>query len=212
MRVVPGVEYDIDYSVTMHILGLGIVRCAGSEADACGKRSAAVRGANEAMFARLREIGCPIEDAVEGDGLITRLHMANALVKKGYAQSRAEAFDKFLLKGRPAFVRSENISIAQAVARHACGRGHRGVGASLPDPGGQACRSARGCARWHRWHRGVLPRTTEGERTLFLSLAQQYGLIVTCGSDFHGANRPAATLGCAFAPTPLLLPRIQKGL
>mgnify|MGYP004730622081 CR=1 FL=1 len=24
MRVVPGVEYDIDYSVTMHILGLGI--------------------------------------------------------------------------------------------------------------------------------------------------------------------------------------------
>ena len=106
MRVVPGVEYDIDYSVTMHILGLGIDPDAPEVNRTLAESAVRRARRNEAMFARLREIGCPIEDAVEGDGLITRLHMANALVKKGYAQSRAEAFDKFLLKGRPAFVRS----------------------------------------------------------------------------------------------------------
>ena len=187
MRVVPGVEYDIDYSVTMHILGLGIDPDAPEVKRTLAESAVRRARRNKAMFARLREVGCPIEDAVEGDGLITRLHMANALVKKGYAQSRAEAFDKFLLKGRPAFVRSENISIAQAVAvTHAAG----GI-AVLAHP----CQ---------------IPGTTEGERTLFLSLAQQHGLIVTCGSDFHGANRPAATLGCAFVPTPLLLPVFKR--
>lgn len=83
MRVVPGVEYDIDYSVTMHILGLGIDPDAPEVKRTLAESAVRRARRNKAMFARLREVGCPIEDAVEGDGLITRLHMANALVKRG---------------------------------------------------------------------------------------------------------------------------------
>ena len=210
IRVVPGVEYDIDYSVTMHILGLGIDPDAPEVKRTLAESAVRRARRNKAMFARLREVGCPIEDAVEGDGLITRLHMANALVKKGYAQSRAEAFDKFLLKGRPAFVRSENISIAQAVAvTHAAG----GIAVLAHPCQIRADKHAAVLAAVRDGIDGIeafYPGTTEGERTLFLSLAQQHGLIVTCGSDFHGANRPAATLGCAFVPTPLLLPVFKR--
>lgn len=210
MRVIPGVEFDIDYHVTMHILGLGI-NPEAEELKATLAESAQKRARrNAAMLARLREIGCPIEDAIEGEGLITRLHMANALVKKGYALSRADAFDKFLLKGRPAFVRSENISIARAVAvAHAAG----GI-AVLAHP--CQIRADKHAAVLDAVRGGVdgievfYPGTTEGERTLFLSLARQHGLLITSGSDFHGANRPAATLGCAWEDTPLLEPVFER--
>ena len=37
--------------------------------------------------------------------------------------------------------------------------------------------------------------STAGQTQLFLSLAAQHGLMVTCGSDFHGDHRPASRLG-----------------
>ena len=210
MRVVPGVEFDVDYSVTMHILGLGIDPDAPEVRKTLAESAEKRERRNAAMFARLRDVGCPIEDAVEGEGLITRLHMANALVKKGYAASRADAFDKYLLKGRPGFVRSENISIAQAVAvTHAAG----GIAVLAHPCQIRADKHAAVLAAVQSGIDGIeafYPGTTEGERTLFLSLARQHGLIVTSGSDFHGANRPAATLGCAFVDTPLLLPVFER--
>lgn len=210
MRVVPGVEFDVDYSVTMHILGLGIDPDAPEVRKTLAESAEKRERRNAAMFARLRDVGCPIEDAVEGGGLITRLHMANALVKKGYAASRADAFDKYLLKGRPGFVRSENISIAQAVAvTHAAG----GIAVLAHPCQIRADKHAAVLAAVQSGIDGIeafYPGTTEGERTLFLSLARQHGLIVTSGSDFHGANRPAATLGCAFVDTPLLLPVFER--
>ena len=36
---------------------------------------------------------------------------------------------------------------------------------------------------------------TEGEIRRFTSLARAYGLYVTCGSDYHGADRPEAVIG-----------------
>lgn len=210
MRVVPGVEFDIDYSVTMHILGLGIDPDAPEIKRTLAESAEKRARRNAAMLARLRAVGCPIEDAVEGAGLITRLHMANALVKKGYAESRADAFDKYLLKGRPGFVRSENITIAEAAAvTHAAG----GI-AVLAHP--CQIRADKHAAVLEAVRGGVdgieafYPGTTEGERALFLSLARQYGLLVTSGSDFHGENRPAATLGCAFVDTPLLMPVFER--
>ena len=124
-----------------------------------------------------------------------------------YCCRAAPAGRKRKIPFRPAedsgFVRSENISIAQAVAvTHAAG----GIAVLAHPCQIRADKHAAVRAAVRDGIDGIeafYPGTTEGERTLFLSLAQQYGLIVTCGSDFHGANRPAATLGCAFAPTPL---------
>jgi hypothetical protein len=37
---------------------------------------------------------------------------------------------------------------------------------------------------------------------MFVSLAHQLGLMITCGSDFHGDNRPGVNLGCAWRNIP----------
>ncbi len=35
------------------------------------------------------------------------------------------------------------------------------------------------------------PSMSEGEADVLVSIARQKKLLVTCGSDYHGANRPA---------------------
>ena len=42
------------------------------------------------------------------------------------------------------------------------------------------------------------PSNTPRQTEQFLSVARQYKLMVTCGSDFHGKNRPGIPLGCAW--------------
>ena len=39
---------------------------------------------------------------------------------------------------------------------------------------------------------------------MYVSIARQYHLLVTCGSDFHGENRPGVDVGCAWKDVPTL--------
>lgn len=163
MRVVPGVEYDIDYSVTMHILGLGIDPDAPEVKRTLAESAVRRARRNKAMFARLREIGCPIEDAVEGDGLITRLHMANALVKKGYAQSPRGGVRQVPAQRAAGVCAQRKYFHCAGGRRHACGRGYRGVGASLPDPGRTSMpQCARLCAMASMASRRFTPARRKG--------------------------------------------------
>lgn len=51
-----------------------------------------------------------------GDGEITRLHFADFLVMQGYVQTQQEAFDRYLSKGKPAYVPTAWASLADCVA------------------------------------------------------------------------------------------------
>ena len=42
------------------------------------------------------------------------------------------------------------------------------------------------------------PANTARQTELYVSLAHQYRLLATCGSDFHGKNRPGVPVGCAW--------------
>lgn len=211
MRVVPGLEFDVDYDVTMHILGLGIDVNAPllQQTVRESARKRALR--NEVMIEKLRALGMDISmEDVESVGLKTRLHIAEALVRKGYVATWGEAFEKYMVKGRPAFVRAENLPIREtvevihaaggiAVLAHPCqlrGDKHKAILAAI-DGGIDGIEA-------------FYPGTTDGERVLFLSLAAQHGLLVSTGSDHHGANRPAATLGCAFRDTEVLRPIFER--
>ena len=50
------------------------------------------------------------------------------------------------------------------------------------------------------------PTATPGQRDTYISMARQYGMLLTCGSDFHGDNRPDNVLGSTWQDTPLLAP------
>jgi predicted metal-dependent phosphoesterase TrpH len=130
---------------------------------------------------------------------VGRPHFAQALVQKGVVGSAAEAFERFLGDGAPAYVPKAVLSPADAIALiHAAG----GL-AFLAHPGllrlgpGESPRDRLralqalgldGVEAYYPQH--TLPQT---ER--FRDLARDLGLLVTGGSDFHGANKPDAALG-----------------
>lgn len=146
-----------------------------------------VRRARE-IAERLRSLGVPLEyEAVErevGDGVPTRAHVARALVREGLVASEQAVFDRYLGRGKPAFVEKQPTPPAEVFERiHEAG----GV-AVLAHPGW-----THGPDEIRRWvsegldgvevlHRSNAPRV----RQRLEELAAELGLLRTGGSDWHG--------------------------
>lgn len=205
VSVLSGIELDVQIDAgVLHMLGLGIDPHGApiTEYEAWKGRARAQRNAE--MLDKLDALGVHMRDVMEHSRLNdTRLHMAKAIAAAGYAESISDAFDKYLDRGRPAYVSGERIGRREAVELiHAAG----GL-AVLAHP----CKLK--CAVQPLLHElagygldgieAFYPASTAGQTAESLSFARQYGLIVTCGSDFHGANRDAV-IGCAWREHPLL--------
>ena len=125
---------------------------------------------------------------------IARPLVAKALLRAGHVATVQEAFDRFLAEGRPAYVARTGASPAEVVRLIA----HAGGITSLAHPGplgrdeliptlATAGLTALEC--FHSEH-------DEATTARYLGLAETHGLLVTGGSDFHGADdRRADALG-----------------
>jgi hypothetical protein len=131
---------------------------------------------------------------------IARPRLARALVRAGHVQSVAEAFDRVLGAGQPAFVPRVGpppLEVLEAV--HAAG----GV-ASFAHPGvtkkdGLLTRLAGlGLDAVEVYHSDHPPDVREHYRRL----AAQLGLATSGGSDFHGFGPTRAALGQVQLPQP----------
>jgi len=210
LRLVEGIEVSARFTGgTLHILGLGI----DPEAEELRRLAERLREArderNPKMLARLRALGVPItmedvlaEGSAPADGrplVIGRMHFALALCRKGCATSVAEAFDRYLGDGAPAYVDKERIAPAEAIGaiRQAGGLAvlahpvqlHLANRAQLERVVRELARHGLGAIEvYHTEH-------TPAQTRAFLDLARRLGLGVTGGSDFHGAAKPEAVLG-----------------
>ncbi|QWU13478.1 hypothetical protein SAMN04487895_103145 [Paenibacillus sophorae] len=151
---------------------------------------------NEAIIERLRELGIEItmEAVISGigrelkqDESVGRPHIADELVRLGAAIDMRDAFNKYLAEGAAAFVSPPRISPGEACVWIAEAKGkavlaHPGLYGDdelvrgILEGGGFA-----GVEAYHSDH-----GTAEEER--YLEMARDYGLLVTGGSDFHGAR------------------------
>ncbi len=134
-----------------------------------------------------------MRDAAGGRPL-SRMHLAYHLRLAGVTQTTQEGFDRFLKTGRPAYVPKLTCPVQEAVERiHAAG----GL-AFVAHPG-----LARGL-------RKLLPALLElpfdgieayhishspGRTREFVELAESRGLLVSGGSDCHGAIKGAPEMG-----------------
>lgn len=124
--------------------------------------------------------------AVAGDAPVGRPHIARVLVEMGVAASVAEAFERFLVPGRPGYVPRQPLPPARAFAaiREAGGvpvLAHPGLMPSdvlrlLPQWKSQGL---AGLEVYHTKH-------TPAQSRMYLRLAAQYGLAPSGGSDCHG--------------------------
>jgi len=138
-------------------------------------------------------------------GSVSRLHIAKSLVEAGHAADIRDAFRRFLSPGTPGYYTEPRFTPREAIEfiRAAEGIPVLAHPCQLRD---DPHRVVRQLADW-----GVggleayYPASTQGQTELFVSLARQYGLLVTCGSDFHGKNREGTPLGCAWREVPCLI-------
>ncbi|HWQ05785.1 MAG TPA: PHP domain-containing protein [Feifaniaceae bacterium] len=199
VRVLPALEMDTEWPHELHILGLD-VDIAESRLSAALETARKRRiERNAEIIRRLRAAGTEIEPLLNRDGgVATRLHFALALVAGGFADTTREAFTRYLHKGRPGYFAVERFTPEQVI-HLILGAGGVPVWAHPTHGGSNLHALTEELARYglmglEAFH----PSVSEGESALLLSIARQKGLIVTCGSDYHGKNRAEVVPGQAW--------------
>ncbi len=204
VEIVPGVEVSSEYGTyTAHLLGYYPEPDAPALAALLAELRAHRDERNPRILARLAELRCPLspEDvAAEARGqVIGRPHIAAAMVRKGYVRSADDAFERYLGRGARAYVERRKVAPAQAIGALLRSRAvpvlaHPGdLGVKSADAAETVVRALvelglRGIEVYYHAHNAA-------QSAAYLGIARRYGLIVTGGSDFHGASKPGIQLG-----------------
>ncbi len=120
LEFINGIEISAEYSPgTMHILGYYIDAASITLDRTLAELRTARDTRNPQIAARLRALGFDIsyEEVAElaGNKVVGRPHFARLLVKKGYAESIQDAFNRFLAKGAAAYVEKRRLSPAESI-------------------------------------------------------------------------------------------------
>ncbi|MGA2867856.1 MAG: PHP domain-containing protein [Verrucomicrobiota bacterium] len=198
IEFIPGTELTAEHDDTeVHILGYFLDTQNQTLLAKIAKFQSVRKQRIYEMVARINEIGVPLKvEAVfalancESPG---RPHVARTLVKEGLARNLDEAFERFLKKGRPAWVPKAKMSARESVDLiHQAGglavMAHPGLNRTddiipaLVDAG------LDGIECFHTKH-----STTMAER--YLGIADKFHLLVTGGSDCHGFSKARPLIG-----------------
>ena len=204
LELICGIELSTKlHSQSVHLLGYFLAEDHGMRdfREWVLDMQASRRDRNIRLVARLQELGFNItleEAESRGRGMTGRPHFAQLMVEKGYVSSLQEAFDEYLDESAKGYVNRREPQFAEGVERI---RNAGGI-ASLAHPvrvrGDIPTLIPEllnvGMNALEAYHSDHTPRDTE----LFLGLAERYGLMVTGGSDFHGAAKPDVRLGTGY--------------
>jgi len=158
---------------------------------------------NPRILKTLGELGMPVSmEEVEtemGDGQMGRPHIAKVMLKKGYIGSINEAFDKYLGKDKPAYVDKYRMESDQAIELIAEAGGipvlaHPGLiepTTKLPFERLISTLTSMGLKGIEVYY----PEHTPDRVREYLSICDQFGLLRTGGTDFHGALKPDLKMG-----------------
>jgi hypothetical protein len=204
ITLVAGAELSVTWeSLTIHVVALCIDAANAVLADGL----AAIRAGRTL---RARRIGdalalAGIPGAYEGamkfvtsERLVSRTHFARYLVEAGHVASVKDVFKRYLIQGKPGYVAHEWARLGEAVGWiHAAGGqavlAHpgrykvNGAGmlrllADFRDAGGDAIEV-------------LSPSHTRAQFTEFARHARVFGLLASCGSDYHGPGESWMDLG-----------------
>lgn len=203
VQVIPGTELSTDYhGHDIHMVGL-FIDCSNRElnekTDLFVKRRA---NRNTEMVKKLQDAGIPITlEAMQEDNpdtVITRAHFAKFLVSHKIVRTPSEAFDKYLGEDTPYYVPRVMMQSLDAIPLILSAGGipilahpmhyHleesvlRNMIAEFKEAG------LVGIEVKYSNH-------TPEEEAFVCSLAKEYDLLPSGGSDFHGTNKPAIDLG-----------------
>lgn len=202
VQTVPGIEFSTDYRGTeLHILALFV------KPEHYGTITAMMEDwktrkeqSNIDLVAALNRAGYAISyDEIRGkaNGYINRAHIAAALTEKGCTESVQDAFKKLLNPSKGFYNPPEkllafdiirfikSIGAAAVLAHPFLNLEEAGLRAFLPE--------AVACGL--DGMEVLYPKFTPEQTALAQALAEEFGLLKSGGSDFHGANKPDIAMG-----------------
>lgn len=216
---IPGVEISTSIQVAedspsrlpIHLLGYGIDTNHGAlvETLAGHARARSVRMGQmiercnqviERESGRRDAISASRVLEIAGKGSVGRPHLAKALVEAGYATDFNDVFDRFIGRGKPAYVKRAPVDTLEMISlvRHAGGApvlAHPDEYGSIDHLLPVLCRA--GLVGMEVWYGEYDDATVDR----LLRLAHHHHLIPTGGSDYHGLSvKPSRTLGMTPVP------------
>lgn len=197
VRVIAGIEFNtMWHGQSVHILGYFVDTIHPELQEVIARQRDGRLYRAQKIIEKLAALDMPLvweEILAEADGgAVGRPHIAKAMLAQGYVSAANEAFDRFLGHGMPAYVEQPKLTPVEAVALL-----HRaGAAAGLAHPynveGADQVDldilvpelAAAGLDAIETYYTGY----TSAQRSAILHTAQQFDLIPTGGSDFHGGG------------------------
>lgn len=191
VEVIPGVEISsVANGQDIHVLGYYIPYESAPFVERLARLRDVRHERNKMMVEKLRERGIDISlEAIysrkqDTEKNIGRPHIAEELMRMGVVQSVSEAFDKYLGKGGTAYTNPKRMTPQEAIKliREAGGvavLAHPGIYGDDELVESLIVYGLDGIEVWHPDHDAEAV-----ER--YRKLGEEYGCILTGGSDFHG--------------------------
>lgn len=199
VELICGIELSTKlHGQSVHLLGYFLNGSTTEFRSWIQEMQASRRDRNTRLVARLQELGLDItleEAQARGRNMTGRPHFAKLLVEKGYASTIQEAFDEYLDESAKGYVYRYEPEFGDAVQRirQAGGiaslahpiRVKGDIAGLMPELSGAGLNAIE---VFHSDH-------SAENRRLYAELARKHELLMTGGSDFHGANKPDISLG-----------------
>ena len=205
-EVVPGIEFSTEYQgKDIHILGLYIDFHHQAFLKHLQEFVNSRDNRNRKMCQLLQAHGIPVTYetllAEFPGAVITRAHYAKYMLNHGYIKSMKEAFERYIDDNGPCYVPREKVTPEQAVKLileadgipilahpilyHMSDERLDTLTFSLKEAGLIGIEA-------------IYSTYNTAEERQIRGLAAKYGLLVSGGSDFHGANKPGLDLGVGY--------------
>jgi predicted metal-dependent phosphoesterase TrpH len=203
MEFIAGAELTAEHEDTeVHVLGYFLDTQNQVLLDRIAKFQSVRQNRINEMCAALNKLGIPIKAeavfALANCKSPGRPHVARALVKEKLIGNLDEAFEKYLKKGRPAWVPKTKMSALEGVELiHQAGglavMAHPGLNRTDDIIPALVEAGLDGIECFHTKHSTVM-----AER--YLEIAEKYNLLVTGGSDCHGFSKKQPLIGTVRLP------------
>lgn len=202
LRLISGCEMEAEFYDKLHLLCLGM-----DINEPCFQKMIHAQREfrlerNHNLDKKLRSLSLDVSNYLNTDSdSVTRAHYAKAMVDAGYVSDLNEAYDRYLARDALAYVHQRRFPPRQVIDATVSAGGI----CVLAHPMQMHCEPAPMVRRlvddgiWGI--EAYYYNATPGETVLFSSLAHTYNLFVTCGSDYHGINRPEAVIGKCYRNT-----------
>lgn len=213
IQLIPGIEITSDDDgQSVHFLGYYIEPSSSILLAELDRQRAERTKRAQVLVERLAADGYAISwehvQANSAGQVVSRSHIARALIKAGYATSVSDAFARLIGPGAPYFMpRPNKLDPAAAIRliRQAGGVAILAHPVSMPSASPLSSFPLSRLERYvpaglqglEVYYAGYPHETTDG----LVQIAHRHGLIMTGGSDFHGLAKPGYELGGVYVPT-----------